>query len=422
MDKVKSILVYAFLTQMITGILIAGLFYFWSDWLALHYFKTESASHILKVFSLYFIGYNFFQVLSTFFLDTQKVFQTKIIEFIRIAGIAITTAFLFFTKTGTLENYSIAWVSGLYIGIITALFIFLKYFYREHFQWEKILRNTALFKEISKYALMVFLGASAGTILSQIDLQMVIYLLWAKSAGYYTNYLSIISISSIIIWPIILLLFPLFSELHAKKDTTKILLLKEMLVNNFIILSIAFSVFFFVFAEPIALVLFGEKFILSWNILQYSILFLVFQFLLSINFSILAGIGKVKERAKIVFIAVIFNFTTNYFFIQWLWIYGAALATWIGWILMRILWERFLWKWYCSKIDWKNIFINFFAFSFIWIFLFYYVFPLFAWDNRWISLGYLFVIFFIYLCFFIGVNYGKMKWLVLEVKRIKWKK
>jgi O-antigen/teichoic acid export membrane protein len=55
--------------------------------------------------------------------------------------------------------------------------IFYKKYYYKYLRSEKILWNKKIFKKIFNYAIMVFLGAQAATILSQIDMQMIIFLL-----------------------------------------------------------------------------------------------------------------------------------------------------------------------------------------------------------------------------------------------------
>jgi len=97
-----------------------------------------------------------------------------------------------------------------------------------------------------------------------------------------------------------MLLFPVFSELYSKGEIGKIRLSKSILQKNFLALGVAFNILFFVFSETIAYILFGEKFITSGVILRYSILLLVFNFLMQINFNIMASIGQVKTRVKII--------------------------------------------------------------------------------------------------------------------------
>ena len=343
-SKVKSLIAYAFITQVITWLIIAFVLFFGADYLAIHYFKSDVATNILKIFSLYFLWVNIFQVFNSFFLSVQNTFFNKLTEFLRMIFISLFTIFLFIFELWNITTYSSAWVIWMYFWVIFVIYFFYKNYYKKYLAWVKIIWSKKLFKKIFWYAILVFVWSQAWSILSQIDMQMVIYLLWAEEAWYYTNYLSIIAIPFMIIWPIFSLLFPLFSEMHAKKDYKKIKLVKEILSKNFIAVAIAFNILMFVFAESIAYTLFWEKYITSWLILQYSILFLVFNFLLQINFSILAWIWRITDRVKIILVAIAFNFILNIIFIKTIWVYWAALASWLWWSLIYIMSEYYLWK------------------------------------------------------------------------------
>jgi O-antigen/teichoic acid export membrane protein len=266
---------------------------------------------------------------------------------------------------------------------------------------------------------MVFLGAQAATILSQIDMQMIIFLLWTTDAWYYTNYLSIIWIPFMIIGPIFWLLFPLFSEMHSKWEYNKIKITKSMFQKNFLAIWIAFNLLFFIFSETIAYILFWEKFITSWKILQYSILLLVFNFLFQINFNIMAWIGKVKERIKVILIAIIFNIVANIILIKIMWVYWAALATSLWWLLIWILSEVFLGKDFKVSFDWKFLTKNIFYMWLLSIFLYYFVEPSLEWLSRWYSAFILTIISIIWFSIFILINIKEFKFFTLEIKKLK---
>lgn len=418
-DKVKSILFYAFVSQIITSLFIAAFFFFWADFISNSYFKTDAAKEILKVFALFFIGINIFQVISTFFIAIQNTFLNKLTELIRMWFVMISVLFIFFYDLSSLINYSYTWIIWLYIWVIISLLIFYKKYYKIYFKNEKIIFEKNLVLKISKYAWLVFIWASAWTILGQIDMQMIIYLLDTTQAWYYTNYLSIIWIPFIIIWPIFWLLFPIFSEMNSKWEVEKIKLIKSIFEKNFLALWIAFNILFFVFAEIIAYTLFWEKFIESWVILKYSILLLVFNLLLQINFNIMAWIWKVSERVKIIFIAVVFNFITNLIFINLIWVYWAALATWIGWILIWILSEYYLWKEYKTKFNYKYLFKNIFLMWWLWIIIYKFVLIFFEWLSRINSMLLLTAFSIIYFWIFIIINYSEFRFFILEIKRLK---
>ena len=421
-SKVKSIITFAFLTQVTTWFIIALFLFFWSDWLALNYFKSESASIILKIFCLYFLWINIFQVFNNFFTVVQNTLYNKITEFLRMLFIMISVLLLSYFDIWNITNFSLAWIIWLYFGIIFVVFLFYTKYYTKYLSWVKYSFSKKLFKKIFNYAIIVFIAAQAGTILSQMDMQMIIYFLWTTDAGYYSAYLSIITIPFMIIWPIFGLLFPVFSQLHASWDYKKIKLVKQIMQKKFIALALAFNILFFVFSEIIAYILFWEKYITSWVILQYSILFLTFNFLLQINFNILAWIWKVKERLKIISVALIFNFIANILLIKYFWVYWAALATSFWWILIWILSEMKLWRKYFTHFDYTFFTKNIIFLWLLWITSYYYIIPVFEWIWRWVSFWILAIIWILWFALFWILNFKEFRKFIIEIKKIKWKK
>ncbi len=417
--KVKLILLYALIIQIITSLIIALFFFFWADYIANNYFKTNDAKEILKVFALYFIWINIFKTISAFFTSVQNTFLLKISDFIRILFILFSVLFIYFWNLSSLINYSYTWIIGLYVWLIIILFIFYNNYYKKYLKSEQNIINLKLIKQITKYASFVVIWTSAWTILSQMDMQMIIYFLWTKDAWYYTNYLSIIWIPFLLITPIFWILFPIFSEMHAKWEYKKIKLVKQIFTKNILILWITINILFFVFAEIIAFTLFGEKFINSWLIIRYSILFLVFNLLLQINFNIMAWIWEINKRVKIIIIAVIFNFFTNIFFIKLIWIYWAALATWLWWILIYVLSEISLWKKYFIIFNYKSIIKNTVLMWAIWYINYIYIIPLFSWLTRLKSLSLIIFISIIWILIFIIINNKEFRIFIWEIKKLK---
>ena len=260
-DKVKSILIYALVTQITTWLLIWVLFLFWADYIALHYFKNIDAANILKIFSLFFLWINLFQIISTFFIAIQNTFYNKVIDFFRMIFSLFAVLLVFVLDLSSTINYSYAWIAWLYIWIIIAIILFYNKYYKQYFKEEKTIWEKDLFYTTLKYALWILLWAQASSILWQMDMQMIIYFLSTTDAWYYTNYLSIIWIPFLLIWPIFSLLFPIFSEMHSKWEVEKIRLVKSIFQKNFLAIWIAFNILFFVFSEIIEFVLFWEKFI-----------------------------------------------------------------------------------------------------------------------------------------------------------------
>lgn len=418
-DKVKSILAYTIIAQLITWMSIALFFFFWSEYIANSYFKDPVAWDILKIFALFFLWINIFQVISTFFMVIQNTFYNKILDFSRTIFMLLFILFLYYFDIANIINISYIWLIWMYFWVIFWVFIFYNKYYKIYLKKEKILWEFKLFKTIFIYSLTVFIWVQAWVILSQIDMQMIIYLLWTTDAGYYTNYLSIISIPFMIIWPIFWLLFPMFSEMYSKNEIDKINQVKSIFQKNFLAISIAFNMLFFIFAEILAIIFFWEKFLTSWVILKYSILFLAFNFLLQMNFSIMASIWKVKERIYIVVAAIFFSLIFNYILINSIWVSGAALSSWLWWIIIWIFSEIALWKQFKIKFDFKYLFKNILSIWTIWILSYYYLLPLFDWLNRFELLIYFCLYSAIYFGLFALINLKEFKYFIWEIKSIR---
>lgn len=418
-DKVKTLLVYAFIIQSITGWIIAAFFFFGAPFISTHYLQTDMAVWSLKIFAFFFLGINIYQTIHTFFLSIQNTFYTKLIDLIRTTTVMIWILAVLFLDIGSLENYSYTWIVWLYVWILLAIILLFRKYNKAYFAWSPILWDKKLFLKIFKYALVVLLWTQAWTILWQIDMQMVLFMLGTLEAWYYTNYISIIGIPYILIGPVFQFLFPVFSELHAKNQHEKIRTIKYIFTKNFMIIAIAMNILFFVFAEIIAYVLFWEKFITSWQILKYSILLLVFNFLLQINFHILAGIWRVKERFHIILAAIGLNFIMNIILIKFIWVYGAALATGFGWIFIYVMSEKVLGKDFSVWFDFKFICKNIFSFTLIWWWLYMFILPLFNNLGRIQSFWFMFILTIIYFSVFALINLRESKMFIWEIKKLR---
>ncbi|MDD4151161.1 MAG: oligosaccharide flippase family protein [Candidatus Gracilibacteria bacterium] len=418
-SKAKSVLNYTLLAQIFTSTIIGLFLLFGNDYLANNYFHHKESADILFIFAFFFFGQNLFAIVQTFFGSIQNTFYQKFIELIRMGFILFFTIGIWFFDIGNIKTFSEAWVGGMYIGVIFAIIFFTKKYYLPYFKKEKTIWSIDLFKTLFSYALMILLASQASTILGQIDMQMIVYILGMKDAGYYTNYLSIISIPFMVIGPIFAFLFPVFSSMHRKGEYEKITTIKQIFTKYFIAIAFITNTLFFVFGPIIAYILFGEKFLYSGVILQYSVFFLLFNFLLQINFNILGGTGRVKERVKIISIAIIANMITNYFLIKLIGVAGASLATGIGWFIIYFLSERLLYKEYVIKYDFKFISKNIIFSAILGIFTWIFVLPFFENLGRGISFAYLCLYSLIYLLFFAFVNREEFSLFIGEIKKIR---
>lgn len=203
------------------------------------------------------------------------------------------------------------WVGGVFFSMIFAL----TFAYVRHYKTYFLPIKSVITKEermgFIRYAGATLLTANIATILSQIDMQLIIFLLGSAATGYYSNYLSLMNVPFMFIAPIVGFLFPVISELYGRADKGKMRIIHERFSLYFSIIGVWMGVFLFQFGKDMAVTLFGKAFELSGYVLMFSAPFVIFNLMNQINFQILAGTGRIGIRAKILAITIPINLILN---------------------------------------------------------------------------------------------------------------
>lgn len=376
--KAKYLLRLTLILQVCSSVLIAGILFLLAPWLANSYFNEPLIVDILRIAGLYFIGINFFHITTVLFSVSQNTKLQKWSDFIKMLATLAGTWMLLFIDQWNITNYMWAWLSGIVIWFIFSAYFTYNQYYKIYFKGVKIEKTTEERNSFFKYAFATLLTANIATMLSQVDMQMIIVLLGSEATGFYSNYLSLLNIPFIFIAPIIAFLFPVISELHWRNNTEKMKVIHKEFSLYLSIVGIWLSAFLFQFGEPLSILFFWEKFRTSWHILGYSAFFMVFILLVQINFQFLAGTGKIKERAKILLIALPINVVLNYFLIQLFGVDWSALAVWLSWIPLWYLSYRATTP-YHGSFDWLSFWKNLFLAVLCSLVLYYIIF--YIWWN-----------------------------------------
>lgn len=419
-DYIKTSVIWSLGVQILTSIVIVLFLYFGADWLANYYFHSPDAVSILQYFCIYFFAINIFQVLWSVFLSFQDTFNNKFIEFVRIVGITLFTLLFFWIEQWTLINYSLAWIFGLFLWLLISLIIFFRKYW-DVFREGKLVYDKSMLYTFWRYSLWTFLSMNAGILLGMIDQQMVIIILWPESAGYYTNYQSLLNIFLVIISPIFMLLLPLFTEIFAKKDWKKLQLLQNFLYSYFGLFTLSLASLLAVLGPEIAVILYGEKFLLSGKLLMLGAVFYILNSLLSINFTILASMGKVKIKTFIALGVAGINIVLNVILLHYVGIYGAVISTIIGWFLLWFFSFRIVYNNCRIDLEWKFVVKNILLFVILGLVIYTLKDRVFVLEDseRFHNFVWLVIVGIVYYLIIGSVNFGKLKFLREEVKRLR---
>lgn len=361
-NSYKTIILFTFFVQLISGIFIWWLLYFWAWRLAINHFHSPIAESIVKTMSIFFVIINFLQAFYAVFYAFQNTLYQWITEFVRTSSILLFTIIFRASNILTINNFALFRIIGFWLATIVWVSLFMKkYWYTLRlwrFKWDKKLIQKQL-----KYALWTFLWANIWTLFSQVDQQMIVNILGPESAWYYTIYVSLIWAISLVVLPILNIIFPITTELITKKDTDKLQILQNITYKYFSLFALIVSGFFIVFGKEIATVLFTSKFAFSGELVIYSAPLIVFNILYAINFWFMAGMWKVKERVKVLGLALAVNIILNVLFLVVfkIWLVWAVLAMWISRLILWIFSYRIINSYLKISFDWRFLFKNVFV-------------------------------------------------------------
>ena len=418
-NHIKTVIWLSLWIQILTWILISAWLWFGWEWLALHYFHSENAVLILKYFCVYFILTNIFQVIQTIFNAFQKTFEYQIIDFIRMFLILLLVIICFFTGRWTIEWYSLAWVSGLWLTIFISVLLYKKYrpsLMQWKFHWDSV-----MLQKYSKYALRAFIWSWIWSLFGQIIQQMVLYFLWAENAWYYSNFLSLFYIWTTLIGPIMWLIFPIVSELIEKKDEYKLSLLYSFFYNYFSILILSFATLFIVLGPEICISLFWKQYLTSWILLQHAGVFLLFSLLASFNYSVLAWMWKVRERVYITWIACVLTIIVTLIWIKlwgiyWAWIAFGLSNVFTWWLSLYLLKKQN----FTLTVNWKFVIKNLLLFVILWLIIYFWKDYIIDVDwNRWYIIIDLVIISLLFYWIIAICNLGIVKKLKKEILNLR---
>lgn len=432
--RCKYLLVFSFWVQLCTSIFLALFLFFLADFLAVSHFKNPIAKEVIQVMSLFFVGSNLLQISTILFSVSQNTKLQKGLDFFRIFMTALGIFIISFASSGTILHYAWVWIISIFVTIFFAFSLSYKYYYLPYFKNVKMEVDHSLRRTFIKYSLGTFLTANIGTLLHQLDQQILQWLTTATEGGIYAMYLSLVGIPFIFLGPIILFLFPVISEINSRWEFDKIRKIHGLFSSVISVFMLWASGLFCILGVTLAVFLYGPNYMASGSALYFIAPFLVLNILLQINFQIMAWIGMVRQRITIFTKTLIFNVIVmismilafKYNIIPFPSASSAAsFSVGVSWILMWYLSYRVV-KEYTWPMDWNSIWKNILAIIFLIGFFFLLrqnlLLPIFEPNGKIGALSEILFVFFISIAIFLLLNFKKWKEFLSIVQTVRKKK
>ncbi|MFH1424510.1 MAG: oligosaccharide flippase family protein [archaeon] len=332
-SKVKGSLIFAFLMQCSTALILALLFYFLSPYLAEHYFRTEIAVSTFRWFLLYLIFFNISRPIIQIFVATHNYYYGNLAEFLRnVMVLVLSGLMIFYAPLKTTDYVGAVW--GISVFSLVALFYFLSKKKFPEIYKSKADLSRGLYRKLFNYAIIVIVGNGAMIFLSTMDVVLLTYLRNLYEVGLYSIALALALVLTTLTGPMVGIVFPLVSKLNVNKDNEGIKKIIGIVYNTGLYLILPALVIFVVYPSEIISLLFGGKYTLAANaliVLSFAYFLNVFG---SFNFQMMAGLGLIKERMKIFYISAFVNFVADVVLILSYGMIGAALGTLITMVVL----------------------------------------------------------------------------------------
>ncbi len=328
-SKLKSLLYYSVIIQIISSLIFGILIFVFSGYIAKYYFKDLASVKMLYVLAVYFLFLNVSKPFHNFFLVKLNMFLNLLYTLLYLVLIFALSFFYIYFFDGT-SIYIIGVIWGIVFAFMTLLYIFLIFFsFSEVFAKGTFFFEKSFFNQIFNYAFYSALSIGAILFLQKIDTQVITFFLGFEDVGLYEISMSIANVIVVLFAPIQRLIFPLTSKLFESCKNE----LENIVSNVYSFLfyvTLPCVVFFSIFAKDIVAVLYDPKYFHSTLLIAILSSSALIQVFFNMNYSVLAGLNKIKERNIVLILGGIMNLLLNILFVLIFGLNGIAFATFIS--------------------------------------------------------------------------------------------
>ncbi len=350
-NKSKTLLWFTLGFQLVTSCILAGVLYYFAQWIALHYLDDPTSALIVQVFGIYLVCFILYNFIDWLFLVFQDGFWNKLLGLINYV-ILITAVclvpyglFSFLGVRSNLTGFVLAQIVAAILTIGISAIVFFRKYKKLAFQWT-LQRDRSEYKKIQLYSLGVLFTNNLIFLIGQIDLQFTTFLFGTKEAGLYSYGMMVTNLLITLLSPIGALLYPLISHLKARKHHATLEMILHGVINYLWVIALVWSLFLFMYSNQITSFLFGQAYREAGSIVKRNLPFVFFGLISGLLFMVYAGLGLIKQRIKVLIWAFVANVVLNLILSQILGVYGIALTVGLTWFIL------FLFSYFDLKKSW----------------------------------------------------------------------
>jgi len=333
--EIKSSIAFSLIFQAVFAVSIVTMLFAFSDQIALAVFNTGSASPIIKILGAMLFVMIFYYLFRAAFQGFQNMLAYALMNLFQILFVFFFVILLVGVLGFGIEGAAFAYLFGALAIAIFGLTLFWRRYPR--IIKEKIQITKPLVKKLFLFALPVFIGGLGGLIIGYTDTLMITVFRSLPEVGFYQA----VQPTAQILWyfatSLVAILFPMISELWARRERKLLGNALRFLTKFAFILIIPAALVFIAFPDITINLLFGPRYLAGTTALQILAGAAIVYTLYAILVSVINGIGKPIINTKVVALMAGLNFAVNLLLIPVYGIEGAAIATFASYTLGLVL-------------------------------------------------------------------------------------
>ncbi len=350
LDSIKSAIVTVLGVKVVLSLIFALGIILFSGYLADHYFKNKAAVPLLFIFALIIVIQNLKETLKLLFNAFQKMTSFSFMYFIENLTVLTLIILFSYLNLGVLSP-ALAYLSAYLFVFVLFFPIFLKTY--NIFRYKTNL-SSQLTKKLFKFGILTTLAGVGGTIILYTDTLILTHFSSLEEVGIYNVVVPTAMLLDFFGKSVGQVIFPMVSELHAKKLKKYISKGALLLQKYSFIIVIPAALIMFSFPRLIIKTLFGAEYISGALTLQLLVIGLIFLVIAKINMTLLRAIDKPELGTKMMLIGGLFNLLTNFYFIPKFGMVGAGITSLASYLLTLIVSIFYLTKHIEIKTLWFN--------------------------------------------------------------------